>query len=413
MKPRAITGFGVASALGVGREVFLASYGEGQRACAEPRPVETFDSSPYPEARVAEVRDFDATRHLGDKGLRSLDRLAKLLVVASRLALHDAGLKRDGAWAPAERPWPERAGIVVSNAYGSLEAITELDRVAVLEDARYINPSRFPLTVSNSAAGYVSIWEDLRAANVSVSDGNCGALDAVACADVLLDQGRADALLVGGAEAMSEALFLAFHRLRAIGAGSSGAGGPCLGEGAAIFALERTRAAAARGAGVLAEIVGYGTSFAAPEREGALVHATPVALEQAIASALGDAGVAPREVDLVVSGVSGLRVFDEAELLAIERVLGKDTPVVAPKLVLGETLGAGGAMGILAAISHLYAAPPHGAAAARSPRARDTAPPPAPTWVRGTARAAARIALVTSVGYYGNASALVMRAASR
>ena len=34
---------------------------------------------------VAEVRGFDATKHLGDKGLRSLDRLTKLLVVAAFL----------------------------------------------------------------------------------------------------------------------------------------------------------------------------------------------------------------------------------------------------------------------------------------------------------------------------------------
>ncbi len=409
MTPRAVTGVGVASALGVGREAFLASYDEGTPPCEQDRRVETFDSAPYPKARLAEVPDFDATRHLGDKGLRSLDRLAKLLVVASRLALHDAGLKREGAWAPATLPWPERVGVVVSNAYGSLEAITELDRVAVLEDARYINPSRFPLTVSNSAAGYVSIWEDLRAVNVSVSDGNCGALDAVACADVLLDQARADVLLVGGAEAMSEALFLAFHRLGAIGTGSSGPGGPCLGEGAAIVTLERTGAAAARSATVLAEVIGYGTSFAPPEREGALVHATPVALEQAITGALSDASITAGEIDVVVSGVSGQRVFDEAELLAIERAVGKDASVVAPKLVLGETLGAGGAMGMLAAIWHFQAASsrPSGAPGGARP-----SQPSRAWWVRGPIRGGARTALVTSVGYYGNASALVMRAPS-
>jgi 3-oxoacyl-[acyl-carrier-protein] synthase II len=424
--PRAVTGFGVASALGVGREAFLASYPEAGRASGGDRRVETFDVSPYAKttvARVAEVPDFDATKHLGDKGLRSLDRLAKLLVVASRLALHDAGLKRAGAWTPAPLPWPERLGVVVSNAYGSLEAITELDRVAVLEDARYINPSRFPLTVSNSAAGYVSIWEDLRAVNVSVSDGNCGALDAVACADVLLDQARADVLLVGGAEAMSEALFLAFHRLGALGSGSS-TEGPCLGEGAALLALERSSAAAARSASVLAEVIGYGTSFAPPEREGALVHATPVALEAAIGGALADAGIEPRDVDLVVSGVSGLRVFDEAELLAIERTVGDHATVVAPKLVLGETLGAGGAMGMLAAIAHLQAASPSsGSSSSRgssgspsngtgSSRGSSGSPSNA-TWVRGPVRTVVRTALVTSVGYYGNASALVMRAASR
>src|SRR6185312_4391679 len=169
LNPRVVTGLGVASALGIGREAFLAGLAAGTVPAAG-AAIESFDGAPYPNARIAEVRGFDATKFLGDKGLRSLDRLAKLLVVTARLALHDTGLKKDGVWAASgagagARSWAERVGVVVSNAYGSLEAITELDRVAVLEDARYINPSRFPLTVSNSAAGYVSIWEDLRACN--------------------------------------------------------------------------------------------------------------------------------------------------------------------------------------------------------------------------------------------------------
>src|SRR6185437_3961799 len=111
-----------------------------------------------------------------------------------RLALHDSGIKKDNLFGPLQ---PTDVGVCCSNAYGSLEAITELDRVAVLEDARYINPAKFPNTVSNSAAGYVSIWEDLRALNVSVSDGNCGALDAMSCADIFLETNRASAILTG------------------------------------------------------------------------------------------------------------------------------------------------------------------------------------------------------------------------
>jgi len=370
--PRAVTGLGIVSAAGVGRAAFF----EAMRAGAQPAPVDG----------QLEVPGFDATRYLGDKGLRSLDRLTKLLVVAARLALHDAGLKKDGAWTAGSA---EQVGIVVSNAYGSLEAITELDRVSLLEDARYINPSRFPLTVANSAAGYASIWEELRAVNVSVSDGNCGALDAAACADVLLEQARAEALLVGGAEALSEALVLAFRKLGAVPP-PAGGDGALVGEGAALLALERPDAARARGAEVLAEVVGYGTAFEPPEREAALVHASPEALERAIAGALGDAGLAPGGVDVVVSGVSGLRPFDEAELVAIRRVLGEGACVTAPKRALGETLGAGGAMGMAAAIAYLR----EGARA---------------HVVRGTLPASPRTALVASMGYYGNASAVVMR----
>jgi 3-oxoacyl-(acyl-carrier-protein) synthase len=224
--------------------------------------------------------------------------------------------------------------------------------------------------------------------NVSVSDGNCGGLDAVACATVFLEQERADALLVGGAEAMTEALVLGFDRL---GTTSSSAS---LGEGAALVALETPAAAAARGADVRSWVVGYGTAFVPPQGDASLLVASSEAVERSIVAALADAGILPGEVDLVVSGVSGLRAFDDAELLGIDRALRPDVCVVAPKLALGETLGAGGAMAILVAMAHLRG------------ETRSYV-------VRGALRSEARTALVTSIGYYGNASALVMRAPSR
>lgn len=392
MIPRAITGIGVASSLGIGRAAFFEGLRAGVRRTA---PPETFDGSSYPDTNVAEVLRFDAAAHLGDKGLRSLDRLSKLMVVAARLALHDCGLKEGGDWvAPGEGalPYPERVGLVVSNAFGSLEAITELHRVALLEAPRYINPSRFPLTVSNSAAGYASIWEDLRALNVSVSDGNCGALDAVSCANLLLEGGRADAILVGGAEAMSEALFVGWRRL-ALRATDPGPGRPILGEGAALMALERVDDARRRNATSLAEVTGYGTAFDPPEKPGATVHPSSRALESAIADALADAQLGPADVNAVVSGIAGVSPFDEAEAVAIRRALGDTVPIKRPKHLFGETFGAGGALGMLAAMGLLL-----------------DAAPAAPT--RAPVRTPVRTVLVTALGYYGNASALVMRAAT-
>jgi 3-oxoacyl-[acyl-carrier-protein] synthase II len=377
VKPRAITGVGILSSLGIGREPF----GRAMRdpSLAPPRtPMASFDASRYPNTTALEVPDFDPTKYLGDKGLRTLDRLTKLSVVAARLALHDAGLKRDNAWV---EPVGERTGIVYSNAYGSLEAISELDRVAVLEDARYINPAKFPNTVSNSAAGYVSIWEDLRALNVTVSDGNCGALDAVACADLFLESDRADALLVGGAEAMSEALFLAFEKLET--------GDARLGEAAALFVVETVEHAKKRGAHVVAELTGYGTSFDAPSGEAPLLYPSSVALTRAIEAALADAGT--REIDLVVAGIAGLAMFDDAELKGIRGALGDDVAIATPKLLVGETLGASGALGICAGAGWLGATPPA-------------------ALLRGTVRGPVRTFLVTALGYYGNASAVVLRA---
>jgi 3-oxoacyl-(acyl-carrier-protein) synthase len=382
VKPRAITGIGVASPIGTGRTAFLDAMQAGARAT--------------PDGGRVEVPGFDPAAHLGDKGLRSLDRLTKLLLVATRLALHDAKLKTEGAWSGFSG---EQVGFVCSNAYGSLEAITELDRVATLEDARYINPSRFPLTVANSAAGYASIWEDLRAVNVSVSDGNCGGLDAVACADALVEHDRAKVIVVGGAEAMSDALYLAFQK---IGVLSDGA---FLGEGAAMVTLEKAEAARARGADVLAEVAGYGTAFYPPERESSLVFPSAEAVQHAVAGALADASITADAVDLVVSGAAGIPAFDEAEHQGVARALASaahaPAPVLAPKLALGETLGAGGAMGVLTAIAALQGGA-RGYVVRGDVRTLRTEP-----------RSAPRTVLVTALGYYGNASALVMRAPSR
>ncbi len=384
MTPRAITGIGICSAIGIGRDEFFRALPLATNLRDSPRPpAESFDSSKYADAGVAEVRDFDPTKYLGDKGLRSLDRLTKLLVVAARLATHDAGFKKDGVFVEITA---ERVGIVCSNAYGSLEAITELDRVAVLEDARYINPAKFPNTVANSASGYASIWEDLRALNVAISDGNCGALDAVTCADIYMENGRADAILVGGAEALSEALFLAFRRLGIFETGAR------IGEGSALLAMEDLAHARKRGAQVLAEVVGCGATFDAPDSQGArMIHASKQAMAHAITDALRDAGLEAKDVDAAVSGCAGLRVFDQVEIAGIDLGLGHQVPIWAPKALLGETLGAGGAMSMVVAIGILLG---------HAPRLLE----------RGEAPKSPKTILVTSMGYYGNATAVLMRA---
>src|SRR5262245_21435320 len=133
----AITGHGVVSPFGMG----AAAWSEGVRAGKPVFGAPTcFDAGEYPGARVAEVRGFDPTPVLGDKGLRNLDRLTKLFLVATREALGRAGVRREGKYAAYEGT---RVGVCGSTAYGSVETMTELHRVAVLENPRYLNPAKF------------------------------------------------------------------------------------------------------------------------------------------------------------------------------------------------------------------------------------------------------------------------------
>lgn len=395
MRPLAITGLGVVSSLGVGWDAFRDAYVNSAEGNFSERP-ETVPRDPSAALRVAEVAGFDAKKYVGDKGLRANDRLTKLSLVAARLGLEHAGLKRDGAFSGAGA---DEVGVVASTAYGSTEAIAENNRIAKLEDPRYLNPARFPNTVINSAFGYVSIWEDLRALNVTVTNGPTGALDAVSCAGVYLEAGRARAILAGGAEASSELLWDSLHRIGALDdtarwtcdAASARGAGTRLGEAAALLALELPEAARARGARVWGEVVGYGSAFDAAEDPRHLVAPSTRALGVAIDEALRDAGLSAGDVDVVFTGLSWLPEVHECERAALASAL-PGVAQSAPKKRQGETLGASGAMALACACACFEGAP-----------VGDV--------IFGEAPAQVRVAVITAMGFYGNASALVVRRA--
>jgi 3-oxoacyl-[acyl-carrier-protein] synthase II len=398
MHPLAITGIGVVGPLGVGRDAWWRAAMHGASAFAGEPTV--LPASKYPNAHAAELWGFDPVQHLGDKGLRNFDRLTKAMIVAAKLALQDAGIKRDGQFVALQ---PERVGICSSTAYGSLEAITELKMVTELEDPRYLNPARFPNTVINAAAGYVSIWENLRAPNVTIVNGNTGSLDAVLTSSTHLDYGRADAFLVGGGEVLSEALYLAFKMLSVVAEGdapfaplSPMSRGMRLGEGSAYVCLESPATARSRGAHVRGVVRGYGTAFEPPESEAVLVHVSPHAVSRAIELALKDAGMNPSQVDIVCSSACGIPELDQAEQQGIRAALGAHTPIAAPKTMYGETFGASGALGLATALCWLAG---HEDGFAESAKIPHTTP---------DCNAPVRTVVVTAVGYYGNVSALVV-----
>lgn len=396
MRALAVTGLGVFSPIGSTRAAFMDALADPRaaRMAAFAGPSTVLEGPRFADARVAEVWGFDAAVHLGDKGIRNFDRLTRMLVCTAKLALEDAGVKVDGKFAVSHS---ERVGVCAATAYGSLDSITEINRVAELEHPRYVNPSRFPNTVINSAAGYVAIWEGLEGPNVTIVDGNCGAADAVLTAATHIGCNRADVLLVGGAEVLSEPLYLAFDKLGLLcrpgertGCFDAASRGMLLGEGAALLVLEDEAKARARGAQIAALIVGYGTAFEAPQSEAQLVHASEHTVERAVRAALADAEVAPHEIDLVVSAASGVSRIDLAEEEGLTRVFGPEQAVTAPKSVWGESLGAAPALAMAASVGYLGGVPVGIPA-------------------RGSLRGGVSTLLVMAMGYYGNVSAVVMK----
>jgi 3-oxoacyl-[acyl-carrier-protein] synthase II len=84
-----ITGLGVISPIGIGREQFWEGLRRGKSAVRE---ITRFDPAPFKSRIAAQVDDFHPHDHLEERRARRLDRFSQFSIAASRLALEDAEL---------------------------------------------------------------------------------------------------------------------------------------------------------------------------------------------------------------------------------------------------------------------------------------------------------------------------------
>ncbi|MBI2820932.1 MAG: beta-ketoacyl-[acyl-carrier-protein] synthase family protein [Acidobacteria bacterium] len=395
------TGAGVISSIGAGTEEFaeaLYAARSGIAPCGLLEPE-------GPAAAAAAIRDFAPERWLGAKGLRVLDRSARLLCVAAQMALSSSGL----AGLTAEEDTDSR-GLVCGTMFGGVHSIVAFDWSGLTEGPKYVNPMDFPNTVINSPAGQAAIRFKLRGINSTISSGLASGLYAIHYAAEFLRLGRASALLAGGVEELCQESLLGFiknglisPRGRIFPFSADGGDGTIPGEGSALWVLETEERARARGVKPLAEVCGFGAAHDArsinayhPEADGATA---------AVLGALQASGIPPEAIGLIVASANGSRGGDAMELRALSRVFGsrlEQIPVCAPKAAFGEALGASGALLALTGGMALQRrlAPPTVAVAGAARGLR---------LLQHPERLEAEYALVNCFGCDGNNASLVLR----
>ena len=392
-----ITGAGVISSIGAGVAEFERALYAGVSGVG---PSQMFSDA----AATAEVRNFTPQPWLGNKGIRVLDRVARLLSVSAHMALCGAHLAR----ADATEADPD-LGLVWGTLLGSVHSITSFDWSGLVDGPNYVNPMDFPNTVINSAAGQAAIKFKLGGINSTICAGGASGLYALHYAAEFLRLGRARILLAGGAEELSEESFLGFRKSGY--ASPSGCphpfdperDGAVLGEGAVLLVLESEEEARTRASLPWAEISGFGCAQDAHSPRAFYLRAEGATA--AIRMAMESAAIEPAQVACIISAGSGSPAGDEMEARALSNVFGgrlAEIPICAPKAALGETLGAAGAFGALI-----------GALALR----RQCAPPtPGIRAVAGGMRLATReqdfqgdYALVNAFSCDGNNAAVILR----
>ncbi|MFI5379304.1 MAG: beta-ketoacyl-[acyl-carrier-protein] synthase family protein [Tepidisphaerales bacterium] len=410
MKQRVvITGMGVVSPVGSGREKFWAGLTAGRSGIG---PVTLFDVSTFPVRIAGEVKDLDAVtllqRFPQTRGER--DRKILLGLAAAAEAVADAGFSWHGL--PARVPRYAAASSLdhleesrstadvseyrhhgleahatyASHATDALRAARLIVGVGLeaffLEDLAFTRGAAgmAEALMGGADGGAPKLQTPLDRLATLIGDAyaigggrftNCSACAAGAQAigqafrDVR--RGAVEVALAGASDSMLNPLGLGgFSLLRVLSAENDRPAEACrpfdvsrvgtvLGEGAAFMLLESLEHAAKRGARVYAEIIGYGSSLDAyrvsdpePDGRGAVL---------SMNHALRDAGLAPGEIDCVNAHGTGTPKNDIVETAAIKQVHGERArriPVHAVKSMTGHMIAASGAAEAVAAALTLH-----------------------------------------------------------
>ncbi|MCC7415788.1 MAG: beta-ketoacyl-[acyl-carrier-protein] synthase family protein [Acidobacteria bacterium] len=356
-----ITGIGVVSPFGIGRERFWQCVSRG---CSGTRAITGFDASAFAcrvAAPVGGVTIDDVPPMEGDDiwdpGYRAdpkrYSRTALIGVIAAREAWIDAGL----------RIGEPDAGVVIGSGGGGIDVGEQQYRDFFVEKGRRVAPYAIPISIVGMVSSEISISLRLRGASHVLSCGCTSSTDAIAYAAGAIRAGAADVVLSGGADAcVTPGMIHGFSRMKVVSTSyndvpatasrpfDSTRDGFVLGEGAWMFVLEREARARARGAVPYASIDGYGSTCDAYHR----VQMAPDGVEivRAMSLAIERSGRAPEEVGYVSYHGTSTVLNDALEARCVRRLFGRHADALAGssiKSMIGHPQGASGAAGVAAA----------------------------------------------------------------
>jgi 3-oxoacyl-[acyl-carrier-protein] synthase II len=332
-----ITGIGVISPIGIGKEEFLSSLRSGRSGIEE---IKEFDIHFSRSKKAGMVRSFHPKDFILAGKLRRLDRASQFAIAASKLALADAQFA-------VSQEKSARVGVVLGSGFCGLSSSEEFHRGQVLKGFLDLNPMVFPNTVPNAPSSHVSIELGIQGVNCTLVQSYCTSEAAILFACHQLRKGKADLILTGGVDELSEFLFRGFSELHFL-ATDQGHGerscpydkmrnGLVLGEGAGILAIETEEHARSRGARIYGYILGYDLVGKSPKGDGTedVARSIKMALNGREDTAIGfisGAGNSSKGLDaLEVQGVKKAFASQYAQI-----------PVSSIKSMVGEAIASGG-----------------------------------------------------------------------
>ncbi|BEK96905.1 beta-ketoacyl-[acyl-carrier-protein] synthase family protein [Nocardia seriolae] len=351
-----ITSLGAITAHGAGAEELWQRVRGGEVAI---RPLREFTVPGLPAAIGGEILDSPRPKYdyLSPLGLIDPEPAIDYALIAAEEAMAGAGLGvlEDGApprpdALPAHR-WGVEFGSCnagIRSAEKAVRRAVDVGRTVGVEELRLGDDRHLLLVPPQFCAEALSAAFGLKGPVLSVNTACASSAHALAHAVEQIRAGRADAMLVGGSDALSEMAYYGFNSVESLSARparpySRDRDGLSLGAG--MLVLAAAEVALAAGAPIVAEVLGYGMS--ADGYHATAPHPQGAGAARAIRAAIDSADLTPAEVPYINGHGTGTPKNDSAESNAVRAALGeaaRDVVLSSTKSMIGHLLGAAGAV---------------------------------------------------------------------
>ncbi len=333
-----ITGLGVMSSIGIGKEKFWDALLNGKSGIS---PISSFDTSNQFTHNGGEVKDFKPEDFIPREKLPGLSRASQMALAAATLAITDARL-------PVENLRTSRVGVCIGTNIGSIQTVEKVNEIIINKKRGDIIDSLLSQIPTNTTSSIIAREFDLQGHNMMFSTACAAGNYAIGYGFDLIKLGRAQLVIAGGADALSKVAFTGFNQFSAVAPDKcrpfdKNRKGMMVAEGAGIVVLESLESAVQRKAPIYAEILGYGLSCDA-------YHMTASSVEgiaECMRNALKEAGLTADDVDYISAHGTGTLTNDKNECAAVKVIFGsryRNIPMSSIKSMLGHTMGAASAL---------------------------------------------------------------------
>ncbi|MFB3903485.1 MAG: beta-ketoacyl synthase [Acidobacteriota bacterium] len=340
-----VTGMGAFSPAGPGKEAYWTALRCGQSLIS---PIRRFDTAGYRTRIAATINEAEVPVPSTKTDPNLWDLTASIALLSIKEALEHARLEEA----------PRDAAIVLGSAVAGIVSLDRQFENFYTRGGRFVMPYTVPRTMLNAPAALASMELGIHGPLYMLGTACSSSSQAIGLGFRLIACGLARTCIVGGTECpVSPGHLQAWDRLRALSKDnetpwracrpfSRNRNGLVLGEGAAALILEEREAAMARGVSGYGEILGYASNSDA----GQILQPSVESQEHCIRSAMADAarpGVLP---DYICAHGTATLEGDRKETEAIKAGFGSQAariPISGTKSMIGHTLGASGALGLV------------------------------------------------------------------